>query len=485
MILLLSIVIFTFLLCFAISHLFLSYYIYEKSKDENVNVKNDYFSYIFGLSNVLLILIICEIAKVDNLQIRNFIWLIILWCFIGIMFYIIPYFFMYWIICIDNTITTKIKYYSRRILLLIFYAFYLISANKFFFLIKQSDDSTGFLIFYFFPTYMMEFLAVIGIILSAILSGYGSTHIILNYLIYPYFKSTIQNLMKKFKDSLSSVSEAISLRENEMHLITSDNNEENEEGNIKNSFSPRNTMRSTIKGVYNYVIGKNNKNDMKEEIKELKLLYNEMEMQIKLLRDKTIYYRENFISDILNFYKILYNIYGKILAVYCIYRILMTLRSLIFFNYSKINTELRQEMSLDVILNFIFALLKVDVDNLYYTVIEQYFSLIIVGQIIITNIRGFLNTIFFIYTKTIKNYNKKVSQKVQLLFLSYFVGLFYVASSIFLIFNLPITYRTEVVNIYGDLDYSLLRHLNDKTFIISVIISAIVEGIMYHLQFLL
>jgi hypothetical protein len=67
MLILLAIVCGTFFICFAISHVFLSVFLYEDKK-ELKNFKNDIFSYIFGLSNVLLILIVLEIANVDDPQ---------------------------------------------------------------------------------------------------------------------------------------------------------------------------------------------------------------------------------------------------------------------------------------------------------------------------------------------------------------------------------------------------------------------------------
>ncbi len=50
---------------------------------------------------------------------------------------------------------------------------------------------------------------------------------------------------------------------------------------------------------------------------------------------------------------------------------------------------------------------------------------------------------------------------------------------IFLFINF---FRTEVVKIYGNLDYSLLKYLSDKVFIWATLISAVVEGILHHVQ---
>jgi len=48
--------------------------------------------------------------------------------------------------------------------------------------------------------------------------------------------------------------------------------------------------------------------------------------------------------------------------------------------------------------------------------------------------------------------------------------------------NIFIKIRTELVNVYGHLDYSLLRHLYDKTFIYSTFSFFIIEFLVYQLQ---
>jgi len=501
MLILILTVISTFSICFAISHIFLSVFIYE-NKGEIKNFKNDIFSYIFGLSNILLILIVLEIADIDDFQIRNVTWILFLWTFIGIMFYIIPYYILDTFICGERRV--GIFQFFRKSLVFFIYLIYLTVAYRFLFLFKDdgylASSNINFFLFFVKPVYMMEYLSIVGILASAILSGYGSTHCILNYLVYPCFKNSLETQHKKVKERMDIISEEISSKENELwgvddEWLNCDNhyrseglcvkgvkvvkeaNEAKEENKMRNSRnkvriivedtnravnihngisehktitfnSSQNSSRSshnnpvtdTVKGFFNYIIGKDNKKDLNDEIEELKILYNEMEMQVKLIREKTILFRNNFISSLKYFFHI---ITGKILAVYCIYRIVMTIKNLLFQNYSDINVMLREELLniIDVSLNILFYLLKWDVETIYYTVIEQYFSLLIVGTIIIVNIRSFLNTILFIYTKTLKKYNTKVNKNVQLLFLSYFVGLFYVTSSIFLIFNLPITYR--------------------------------------------
>ncbi len=75
----------------------------------------------------------------------------------------------------------------RQISVGLVYFGYLIFSYKFMNLFKM--EKSWFFMFYISPVNMMEYLGLIGIITSALLSGYGSTHCILNYIVYPFFKS--------------------------------------------------------------------------------------------------------------------------------------------------------------------------------------------------------------------------------------------------------------------------------------------------------
>jgi hypothetical protein len=65
MLIILTLIVSTFIACFSISHIFLSVFLYE-SRKELTNIKSDIFSYMFGLSNVLLVMIVLEISDVDD-----------------------------------------------------------------------------------------------------------------------------------------------------------------------------------------------------------------------------------------------------------------------------------------------------------------------------------------------------------------------------------------------------------------------------------
>jgi hypothetical protein len=217
------------------------------------------------------------------------------------------------------------------------------------------------------------------------------------------------------------------------------NIKENQRQSLLN-IHPSEALANSVKDFLKFMEGKEDQQDLNKEIEKLRLIYVTMEFKFKLIKEKTIIFGNNVISRI-NFF--INKTTVQILAIYCTYRIIITIKNLLFQNYNDINIMLKDQVLnfIDFSLNIVFKVMNLEIETIYYTVIEQYFSLFIVGIIIITNIRSFLLTILFIYTKTIKKCSSIISKKIQLIFLSYFVGVFYVTSSIFLIFNLPITYR--------------------------------------------
>jgi len=197
----------------------------------------------------------------------------------------------------------------------------------------------------------------------------------------------------------------------------------------------------------------NNDKDTQQKLKNLNNSAREFNIHLKLIAMKKV---EEFVFSFQNsiFWTIKLSIQKlseKLLGVYSFYKIVITIKNLIFSDYDDINNMLKFEVHsiIDRVLRYIFEKFHVNFNNnnsqnnnkILYAIIEQYFSLLIVGSIILVNMRSFLNLILFIYTMSFKNFKARVSELLQVLTLSYVVGLFYVCSSIFLIFSLPITYR--------------------------------------------
>lgn len=113
------------------------------------------------------------------------------------MYYILPYYFIFFLIIkdeegelnengikINKTIkTSAFKHFLKRLLVLGIYISYLLLSNHFITLFKREED-TWFMLFYVNPVDIMEYLGVMGMLLSGILAGSGSVYCILNFLVY-------------------------------------------------------------------------------------------------------------------------------------------------------------------------------------------------------------------------------------------------------------------------------------------------------------
>lgn len=159
------------------------------------------------------------------------------------MFYIIPYFFIYNIFGNGNQGKENKINNLRKALTTIFYFIYLCFSYKIMGLFKE--ELPWFFIFFIRPVYLMEYLGIIGILLSAFLSGYGSTHCILNYIIYPFFKSKtliiylekLKKLERSKKSSIFNLKEEISFRKSQIFQRESSLFDKNGEDALKSKYS--------------------------------------------------------------------------------------------------------------------------------------------------------------------------------------------------------------------------------------------------------
>ena len=250
--------------------------------------------------------------------------------------------------------------------------------------------------------------------------------------------------------------------------------------NITNDeFSIKSIIINTISRIYAYMIcvERNNKDFSLIEIKTyIREFYTFL---INYKNEKIVFLYSMYFNIIqkltllLNW--VLFYFFGKILAFYSIYKILITLKNYFLSNYSEINIMLKNEVIniIDKMLSVGFFILKFDNESLIYNLLEQYFSLILLGSLLLVNMRSFLNTIHFLYTRAI--YKISFNKQVEVLFMSYFIGMFYISACVFVIFSLPLRYRTNLVYIYTQMDYSLLKFYSDKTFLVSVVVFSLIE----------
>lgn len=547
MILNILLILVSLILSFIVSYIFLSLYVYDKSNRKIL----DKFSYIYSLSNTLFISILLEIADIGDKNIRHYFWKIILFIFSIIMFYILPFFM---IKTLSSRTYKKITY--------ILFTIYLLGSCIIYNQYKKREFLNDALYLLINNEYIEEYIGIISILITSILSGYSNIQCIFNYIIHPYvldvnsidslkdfitFKTTqlimsLPRMAKKRKPSNFSIKRMSNqVENNEESLIEEIKKEifiEVEEEEIGIIY----TMRDIAYVLYCYIIrieddykyeisnesqeSQYEDEDMNEKMKgkskirtrkrlkldlESKKIIKIIEIYNKYLNHKNtntnvkenlnINYKKLITKIIISYIEfkktsmilsikklkesilfginwIIYFLLGKIMAYYSIYRILITIKNLFLSNYSEINLMFKEEVLtiIDKLVGVFFIFLNFDIENLFYSLLEQYFSIIVVGVMLIVNMRGFLNTIHFLYTRAINKIS--INRNFEVLFMSYFIGMFYMSAIIFIIFSLPLTYRISLFNIYSKLDYSLLKYYSDRYFLISVFFFSCIEFIL-------
>ena len=116
MFLIISILFASFLFSFAISHIFLSMFILRQRK----SIKEDTFSFMFSLSNIMLLSMIIEISEIGESDTRKTSWKLIMFMFVYLMYYILPFYIL------KHTINENYTLFFSKIKICFSYVLYLL-----------------------------------------------------------------------------------------------------------------------------------------------------------------------------------------------------------------------------------------------------------------------------------------------------------------------------------------------------------------------
>lgn len=427
-------------------------------------------------------MIIIEISNIDSSDDRKIIWDIYISIYMINLYYFLPLLIIYFI--------TKNLFSNNKViktLIIILSIIYFLSSNFLYHLFKMKKN-INYSFFYINFSSITEYLGFISIFISSFLNSYGSVQIILNYIYFPLFRNEYYKL--RFQD-----------RSKRLESIKSEINS-NYCNNIKLSTDNENVIyNGRYNSTYNINTSFDNNIDKSLFLKKGSKLYNELvqmedeiELELEIIIEKYKYNPSLFCLIYSNqlqnskYFNIQYRIFRYInifLSIYSLYKIFNTIKNLLFSDYSNINLTLREDVLniVDWILDFIGFIFKSHFSEICHTIIEQYFSLFIVSIVILTNLKSFLSMLQFIYKKSIKIFSKvKVSSPVKYILLSYLCCLFYLTSTLFLISNLPLRYRTEIVKYYGEIDFSLLKLYFDRNYILFCVIFSIIEVVIGYME---
>ncbi|KAF9917115.1 Golgi pH regulator B [Lobosporangium transversale] len=390
------------------------------------------FALTLTWSCLLFELIILEILGMFSRESRWYFWRLILYAMLGLVIVIIPYYQCVLIVQNTGISTQKALPIAAAIWSIYFYLF-----------IKVGNG---------FPTpgiFSMEWgmsrVGIIGVTISAILSGFGAVNGPYSNLFFFLRQVTdvdIQLAEKKCMQTLEMIArkkKQIMLQETRLGAL--DPNASKVGGFVRKIFG-------TVSGSS----GMEDLQGLKQELAALEGISRQLFLDIDDL------YVEKARLEYSKTWQGKYsNLLGYIFSIYCVYKLAMAL----------INTLFSRAGSTDpitaVISKFIsYTNMKIDVRFW-----SQQLSFFFVGLMIFLSIRGLLQVL----SKFFRAFSRHISSNNIILFLAHIMGLYFLSSVLTMRQSLPIEYRSIISDSLGALEFDFYHRWFDVIFLISGIVS--------------
>lgn len=436
MVILLLLLLAGFGVCYAASHIYLAYFLKKNNMKINSLLKI-FFPFVFANSNMILLCLFFEVVDIDCPEHREIVWSAFNVEFTFISYYVIP------LLLIKSSLISKRQHY----ILIIFIAYlslFNIVGKCLKWIIELSPNATFFDNYTFFnvyysSNYLLEYLTFLGSLMTALFAGYGEIQNITSSLVYPFLSSQCNQIQLNYKQTIDEANEQFASKQKETDSLSS---------------------------------------TQIEELNKLKSLITESEMQYNFWEDKASYSTKTSIVS---------KGISKIMGLYAVIHLLITFYFLFFsdyYDYSMIINK-KQTNYIDNILVTTFSYFgsvsssETASVNMTYKRVERYLSLGVVGLALISNVNSFLQYVIFISTQLLKKMKLTINENTQVILMSYCITLFYVVSSVFIIFTLPLAYRSKIKDMYVNVDFALLCYFYDKTYFISWICFGLFEIAIY------
>lgn len=153
--------------------------------------------------------------------------------------------------------------------------------------------------------------------------------------------------------------------------------------------------------------------------------------------------------------------FGLVLSLYCVFKMLLTTVNLVLWRFSTTDPVTRLFQLLTIWIN-----LDVDV-GFYVSRIALIFNVVV----IISAMRGFLVTTFRITTQ----FMSAVGANTTVLFFSLCMGLYFIAMLLLMRLSLPEQHRLVLSDVIGQLPFYYYHRLNDACFVLSCIVTYVVQ----------
>eukprot|EP00359_Climacostomum_virens_P008046 CAMPEP_0204916248 /NCGR_PEP_ID=MMETSP1397-20131031/14112_1 /ASSEMBLY_ACC=CAM_ASM_000891 /TAXON_ID=49980 /ORGANISM="Climacostomum Climacostomum virens, Strain Stock W-24" /LENGTH=435 /DNA_ID=CAMNT_0052088687 /DNA_START=577 /DNA_END=1881 /DNA_ORIENTATION=+ len=283
----------------------------------------------------------------------------------------------------------------------------------------------------------VRLLGVSGMMLSAILSGFGAVN-----STYNYFNFFSLELSQGDLDIL------------EQQYIVNDR----ELTELKAKIQP---SEPKSKGMFGWSLWQNDSEDnIAAELRALEAIHQEYEENIQ---DIIVNREREKLSH--TFKGKIYSVWARCLLVYCVYKLV----------FATINSIFRRKYSIDPVSRSLIVLgWFIEISPTFREFVSSQVSFMFIGILIVSNFRSF----FYILASFIRSFGKLLSSGIStetfLVLASAAMGSYFLATVLLMRANMPVESRQGISNALDGLDFFTFHHIFDATFAVSSLTSAVV-----------
>jgi hypothetical protein len=436
---------------------FLTRRLYSDYDEKNLLV-GVLFSGTFAFSSNLLVLVLFEILGVLSFEARLLAWKIDLYCVVSTLVFVLPYYHCFCLLSSNGIQPLRSLFVSMVFLAAFLYAFYRIGVH---FPVPSEEGGI------FTIAQAVSRVGVIGVVLLAVLSGFGAVNLPYEYL--SLFRRKIMDeeihvLERRLMQSL----EATVTKKKKRELLRLEGLKQREVRESAKGFFLRRFVTSMMSSVSH--------NEVEQAMAAIKMEERGMEelTQHIFLEMHELHVAKERLAQSRTLLGQVKNLLGYIMSAYCLYRLFNSSKRLLLgLNHGGEDANSPDPVSRAIGLVLRHLNIKFNV-----TLWSYYISFLFIGIIIANSMRGFIKNIVKFFSSV--SGGSATSQPL-VLFLTEIMALYFISTVLLIRQKLPLEHRQIITDVLGaDLEFHFYQGFHDLIFIASAVLTVLILSMQHR-----